>query len=72
MFVALLAVFCLSSHYNTIIPIFIIKHSFLNKQCFYEISLACVSAKIFIDISFPIKCSPKSAFGLRSLPSWLC
>lgn len=34
MFVALLAVVCLWSYYNTIVPAFIAKHSFLNKTVF--------------------------------------
>jgi hypothetical protein len=40
MFIALLAVFDLSSYYKTTIPVFIAKHSSFNEQCFYGIFLA--------------------------------
>jgi hypothetical protein len=55
MFIALLAVFGLSSYYNPTVSVFIAKHSSLNKQCFYGISLVYFSVEIFI--------GPRSSFS---------
>lgn len=49
MFVALLAIFRLSSYYNTIVSAFIAKHSFLNKTVFPWDIFGLLSSLVVLD-----------------------